>query len=77
MLAVRTTTDLSAEVYFFSLSDAYPPKVLFDQSFEYGQGISVPNYDVLPDGCFVMLRAESGGASFRVIRHWADGLKGK
>ncbi|MEY4634547.1 MAG: Serine/threonine-protein kinase PknA [Acidobacteriota bacterium] len=167
MLAVRTTTDLSAEVYLFSLSGAYPPKVvvsgrgyqggaqlspdgrwlvyqsdetgqpeiyvraypaldrtwqvsvgggvqarwgpggrevfyrtgnpmvgvtfdgrgavpilgkpqvLFDQSFEYGQGISVPNYDVLPDGRFVMLRAESGGASFRVIRHWADGLKGK
>ena len=53
------------------------PQVLFDQPFEYGQGISIANYDVLPDGRFVMLRAEPGGAPFHVIRHWADGLKGK
>jgi serine/threonine protein kinase/Tol biopolymer transport system component len=53
------------------------PQVLFDQPFEYGQGISIANYDVLPDGRFVMLRAEPGGAPFHVIRHWADGLKDK
>jgi hypothetical protein len=53
------------------------PQVLFDQPFEYGQGISIANYDVLPDGRFVMLRAEPGGAPFHVIRHWADGLRGK
>jgi hypothetical protein len=53
------------------------PQVLFDQPFEYGQGLSIANYDVLPDGRFVMLRAEPGGAPFHVIRHWADGLRGK
>jgi serine/threonine-protein kinase len=53
------------------------PQVLFDQPFEYGQGISIANYDVLPDGRFVMLRAEPGGAPFHVIRHWADQLRGK
>ena len=53
------------------------PQMLFDQLFDYGQGISIANYDVLPDGRFVMLRAEPGGAPFHVIRHWADGLKGK
>jgi len=51
------------------------PLVLFDQPFEFGQGISIANYDVLPDGRFVMLRAEPGGAPFHVIRHWADTLK--
>jgi Tol biopolymer transport system component len=53
------------------------PQVLFDQPFEYGQGISIANYDVLPDGRFVMLRAEPGGAPFHVIRNWADGLKAR
>ncbi len=53
------------------------PQILFDQPFEYGQGISIANYDVLPDGRFVMLRAEPGSVPFHVIRHWADGLKGK
>lgn len=53
------------------------PQVLFDQAFEYGQGISIANYDVLPDGRFVLLRAETGGAPFHVIRHWADSLKAR
>jgi len=53
------------------------PEVLFDQPFEYGQGISVANYDVLPDGRFVMLRAEPGGAPFHVIRNWAESLKAR
>jgi eukaryotic-like serine/threonine-protein kinase len=53
------------------------PQVLFDQPFDYGQGVSIANYDVLPDGRFVMLRAEPGGAPFHVIRNWANGLKAR
>jgi WD40-like Beta Propeller Repeat len=53
------------------------PQVLFDQPFELGPGISIANYDVLPDGRFVMLRAEPGGAPFHVIRNWTDGLKSR
>ena len=41
------------------------PQVLFDQPFEYGRGISIANYDVLPDGRFVMLRPEPGVARHR------------
>ena len=60
------------------ISRTRPAKQRFtSQPFEYGQGISIANYDVLPDGRFVMLRAEPGGVPFHVSRHWADGLKGK
>ena len=51
------------------------PETLFDQTFDYGQGISIANYDVAPNGTIVMLRAEPGGTPFRVIRNWTDGLK--
>ncbi len=53
------------------------PQTLFDQSFDYGQGNSIANYDVSRDGRLVMLRAEQGVAPFHVIRNWAVGLKGK
>ncbi len=53
------------------------PQTLFDQAFDYGQGISIANYDVSRDGRLVMLRAEPGVAPFHVIRNWAEGLKGK
>ncbi len=52
------------------------PRTLFDQAFDYGQGISIANYDVSRDGRLVMLRGERGGAPLHVIRNWAEGLKG-
>ena len=53
------------------------PQTLFNQAFDYGQGISIANYDVSRDGRLVMLRSEPGVAPFHVIRNWAEGLKGK
>ena len=50
------------------------PQVLFTETFDFGRGISIANYDVSRDGRFVMLRAQQGTAPIHVIRNWAEGL---
>ena len=51
------------------------PVALFADEYDFGQGISNPNYDVTPDGRFVMLRRGPNGGKMRVVVHWTEELK--
>ncbi len=51
------------------------PIALFADAYDFGQGASIPNYDVTHDGRFIMLRRGSQGSSLRVVIHWTEELK--
>ena len=51
------------------------PVALFADEYEFGQGISNPNYDVTPDGRFVMLQRSPNGGKLRAVIHWTEELK--
>ena len=63
----------------FSGSGAEPafgkPTALFADEYDYGQGISIANYDVTRDGRFIMLRRGTQGNSLRAVIHWTEELK--
>jgi Tol biopolymer transport system component len=47
------------------------PKMLFEARYAYGAGITVPNYDVSPDGQrFIMVKPESGAGRLNVVLNW-------
>jgi len=50
------------------------PTVLFADDYEFGGGASIPNYDVTPDGRFIMIRRGPNGGKLRVILNWAEEL---
>jgi dipeptidyl aminopeptidase/acylaminoacyl peptidase len=52
------------------------PAPLFTDEYDFGQGISIPNYDVTNDGRFIMLRRGPHGGDLRVVLHWTEELKG-
>ena len=51
------------------------PMALFADEYDFGQGISIPNYDVTPDGRFIMLRRGANGGKLRAVVHWTEELK--
>jgi len=51
------------------------PAALFADEYDFGQAISIPNYDVTRDGRFIMLRRGAHGSSLRVVIRWAEELK--
>ncbi len=51
------------------------PAALFADEYDFGQAISIPNYDVTRDGRFIMLRRGAHGSSLRVVVHWAEELR--
>jgi eukaryotic-like serine/threonine-protein kinase len=63
----------------FDASGAEPafgkPTPLFADEYDFGQGISIANYDVTRDGRFIMLRRATHGSSLRVVIHWTEELK--
>jgi hypothetical protein len=47
------------------------PRLLFEQRYAYGVGITMPNYDVTIDGQhFIMVKDETGGGRLNVILNW-------
>jgi len=62
----------------FDASGAEPafgkPTPLFADEYDFGQGISIANYDVTRDGRFIMLRRGTHGSSLRVVIHWTEEL---
>jgi len=63
----------------FNASGAEPalgkPTGLFADDYDFGQGISIANYDVTPDGRFIMLRRAPHGGSLGVVINWTEELK--
>jgi hypothetical protein len=43
--------------------------------YDFGQGLSIANYDVTRDGRFIMLRRGPQGGRLHVALNWTDGLK--
>ncbi len=84
----RWSTD-NREIYYrngknmmavsFDPSGAEPafgkPTALFADEYDFGQGISIANYDVTRDGRFIMLRRGTHGSSLRVVINWTEELK--
>ncbi len=53
-----------------------PPRVLFDQRYAYGAGITIANYDVTSDGQrFVMVKDESTAGRLNVVLNWFQELQ--
>ena len=48
---------------------------LFNDVYDFGQGLSIPNYDVTRDGRFLMLRRGTQGGTLRVVLNWTEELK--
>jgi serine/threonine protein kinase/Tol biopolymer transport system component len=63
----------------FDASGAEPtfgkPTPLFADEYDFGQNISIANYDVTRDGRFIMLRRGTHGSSLRYVIHWTEELK--
>ena len=52
------------------------PRVLFEQRYSHGGGVTTPNYDVEPDGQhFVMVKDESASGRLNVVLNWTEELK--
>ena len=52
------------------------PRVLFEQRYAFGAGITMANYDVTRDGQrFIMVKDESGAARLNVILNWLSELR--
>jgi hypothetical protein len=50
------------------------PEVLFDRRYRFGTAISFANYDVAPDGRFVMVKGDSDSGRLSVVLNWTQGL---
>ena len=47
------------------------PRLLFENKYAFGRGITIPNYDVTPDGRhFIMVKDEGGAARLNVVLNW-------
>jgi hypothetical protein len=51
------------------------PTPLFADDYEFGQGASIANYDITPDGHFMMIRRGANGGKLRLVVNWAEELK--
>jgi len=51
------------------------PRLLFEREFASGGYITIANYDVLPDGSFVMTEAVPGSPRLTVVTNWFDVLR--
>jgi hypothetical protein len=51
------------------------PAALFADVYDFGQGISIPNYDVTREGRFLMLRRTTQGGTLKVVLNWTEELK--
>ena len=51
------------------------PVPLFADEYDFGQGISIANYDVTRDGRFILLRRTSHGGTLRAVINWTEELK--
>jgi eukaryotic-like serine/threonine-protein kinase len=51
------------------------PLALFADEYDFGLGISIANYDVTPDGRFIMLRRGANGGKLRVVVNWTEELE--
>ena len=51
------------------------PQPLFADEYDYGQGLSIANYDVTREGRFIMLRRAYDGNTLRLAVDWTEALQ--
>jgi serine/threonine-protein kinase len=51
------------------------PTALFPDDYDFGAGISIANYDVTPEGRFMMIRRGANGGKLRLVFNWTEELK--
>ena len=51
------------------------PVNLFADTYDYGTGISIPNYDVTPDGRFILTKREAGDSGLQLGLNWTSQLE--
>jgi Tol biopolymer transport system component len=52
------------------------PRLVFDHRYAFGAPLTIPNYDVSPDGeRFVMIKDESSSGRLNVVLNWTEELK--
>jgi serine/threonine protein kinase/Tol biopolymer transport system component len=51
------------------------PTALFADEYDFGMGVSIPNYDVTREGRFIMLRRGTEGNGLHVVINWTEELK--
>jgi serine/threonine-protein kinase len=63
----------------FDASRAEPtfgkPAALFTDEYDFGQNVSIANYDVTRDRRFIMLRRGTRGGRLRAVINWTEELK--
>jgi eukaryotic-like serine/threonine-protein kinase len=51
------------------------PLPLFLDDYDFGGGASIANYDVTPDGRFIMIRRGANGGKLHLVANWTEELK--
>ena len=51
------------------------PVALFADQYDFGQNVSIANYDVTRDGRFIMLRRSTHAGRLRAVINWTEELK--
>jgi hypothetical protein len=91
ILDVRIRPETSGDIFLMSIRGKFQPKPLLvtpayeggpelspDRHwilYQFGQALSIPNYDVTRDGRLSMLRRGSHGSNLRVAIHWTEEMK--
>jgi hypothetical protein len=52
-----------------------PDGSLFERSYALGPTLTAANYDVAPDGRFLMVKRETGSGRLNVVVNWIEALK--
>jgi serine/threonine-protein kinase len=51
------------------------PTTLFERKYDFGIGATIPNYDVSPDGRFLMVKPRSDSGQLTLVFNWTEELK--
>jgi hypothetical protein len=51
------------------------PLGLFEDEYDLGNSTTIANYDVTPEGRFLMLRRVAQGGHLRIVLNWTEELK--
>jgi len=51
------------------------PVALFNDEYDFGQGLTIPNYDMMDDGRFIMFRRDTNGGRLSAVLNWTEELK--
>jgi hypothetical protein len=51
------------------------PKALFKDEYDLGMGLTTANYDVTPDGRFLLLRRDAQVGNLRIVLNRTEELK--